>query len=188
MQWMKDTVEMAPGDWNYGQWTVEQYQKPGRRYRTRGEGIWIVLWQNSEARKAWDIGRSGWEKLADFAITSTRWIPPVMTEELVIPWKTEQRLKRDIREYAKTGLGPRGMHESIVDHAKWEWFRKGTNIAGMEGFWLATRLMKYDPRDEYEISVWNNKIKMGPPEEEHYIMNLNGQEVKFTDKYWVDKL
>jgi hypothetical protein len=80
------------------------------------------------------------------------------------------------------------MGDSIVNHARWEWMKDGMTTAGMEGFWLATKMGRFDPRDDIERSAWGQKLRMDPPKEATYTIEQDGRTIEVTDKYWEDKL
>lgn len=186
MRWKENTVEMVPGDWFYGPWTTKQYQAHPRTYHTRPEQIWIVKWENTEAKKAWKLARSGWESLVHFAIEHTQHTPPILGEDNAIPWRAENQLRLGIRD--RMNSGPGVMQDTIVEHQEWTWLKQGMQMSGMEGFWMATRLTKFDPRDDTEKMMYNEMIKMGQPQAAQYTVTLNGTTVNITDKYWEDKL
>ena len=187
-KWKRETLEMLPGDWNYGKWTHAQMQACGRKYNTIGEAIWIVLWQNNEAARAWSIGREGWLKFAEFAAKHTTCSPPLLGEDTAVPRNAEQRMKKSIKSRSRGEIKPDPMEDSIVHHGRWEWFQNGIDRSGIEGFWLATRLTPFDPRRKQEISEYKEKLRMPPPQEEEYVTVMgNGQPTVVTDKYWQNK-
>ena len=160
MEWAPNTVELLPGDWYWGEWTQSQYTESTRPYKCHYNAVWIVEWSNKRIKHAWRVGRPGWTKLADFAMEHTQQHPPTIPEESPMPRHLQSAMKKTIPKRQH----PAPFKDELPNPQRWEWLKLNANINDIAGFWLASKLMVFDPRSEQEIEADKQAIRMGPPQ------------------------